>query len=263
LEVPEDERERVAEVASRKYGHDYVQDRLWFAIMPRIAAVPYRVLWLLEEKEGRPFDLDKLSGVSRSRHDGDTFAKIRAGDTEGVFLLDRLDLRSRLPEFAPQAVEDLAAIIALETITIDQPGLLEEYLRDEGPTRFPKATREVAGRLLRDTRNLILFQEQVILLLSAFGGIELSDGYIFVREAAKRKQAVVEEYRGRFLAKASGKLGEEDAELLFDELAQASTYACCKSHRISDAITAFQAAYLKTHHPAEFHEVLEGIQANI
>lgn len=258
LEVPEDEREWVTEVAGRKYGHDYVQDRFWFAIMPRIVTVPYRVLWLLEEKEGRPFDLGKLSVAARSHHEGrETFAKIRAGDTKGVFLLETPDLRSRLPELAPQAVEDLAAIIALETITIDQPGLMEEYLRDEGPTRFPPATREVAGRLLGDTRNLILYQEQIMLLLSSFGGIELSNGYIFVREAAKRKQAVVEEYRGHFLKKASGKSGKKDAEGLFTQLVQAAIYACCRSHQMADAMTSFQAAYLKTHHPAEFRRGLE------
>lgn len=263
FEVPEDERERFADFAGRQHGDEYVQDRFWFAIMPRIVMVPQLVLWLVEEKEGRPFYLGKLSVVSRSPHDDrETFAKIQAGDTEGVFLLDRPDLRSRLPELAPRAVEDLAAIMALDMITIDQDGVMEEYLQDGGLDHFPGAIREVVDRVLGDTRSLILYQEQVMLLLSAFGGIELSDGYIVVREAAKRKQAVVEEYRGRFLRKASGKLGKADAEDLFAQLAQASVYACCKSHHMADAMTSFQAAYMKTHHPAEFREILGTIQAN-
>jgi hypothetical protein len=217
----------------------------------------------MPQAHDQPHGLSKLSTVIRSHHDDEeTFAKIRAGDIEGVFLLDRPDLRTRLPELAPQAAEDLAAIIALETVTIDQPGLMEKYLRNEGPTRFPAATRGVARQFLGDTRNLILYQEQIMLMLSAFGEIELSDGYIFVREAAKRKQAVVEEYRGRFLRKASRKFGEEESEALFTQLAQAAIYACCKSHHMADATTIFQAAYLKTHHPTEFREVLGEILIN-
>ena len=118
------------------------------------------------------------------------------------------------------------------------------------------------GRVLGDTRNMILYQEQIMLLLSAFGGIELSDGYIFARAAAMRKQSVVEKYRGLFLRKASEKLGGADAENLFGQLAQTAVYACCKSHHMANAMTSFQIAYMKTHHPAEFHEVLEGIQTN-
>lgn len=262
FQVSEDERERLVGFAVRMFEDEHVQDRFWFGIMPQLAVIPNSVLWLLQQREGLASGMDDDSG--RVRHDDEaTFANIAAGDTENVYLLDRPDLRRRLSDLAPQTIEGIAAIMALDLIAVDQPELVRVELREEVLARqFPEAIEGEDGRLLQETRGLVLYQEQIMLLLSAYGGIGLSEGYIFVREAAKRKQAVVERFRKRFLRQASEMLANADAEDLFERLTQAAGYACCKSHQMAEAATSFHAAYMKTHHPTEFREAFRLSKTN-
>ena len=50
---------------------------------------------------------------------------------------------------------------------------------------------------------MVLYQEQIMLLLEHFGKIELADGYFFAREAVKHKTSIVSQYRECFLQHAT------------------------------------------------------------
>ena len=93
-------------------------------------------------------------------------------------------------------------------------------------------------------------------LLSRFGRVELSDGYVSVRESSKGNRAVATECRGRFLRHAIPELGHELAERLFGAIEKSAGLTCCKSHQLANAMTTYQSAYLKVHHRIEFNEVV-------
>jgi len=90
----------------------------------------------------------------------------------------------------------------------------------------------------------------------------VADGYDFVKAAAKRKSAVVAQYRARFLDGAS-KIGldQKAAEAIFEQLRQAAAYVCCKAGCVADAVIIYHGAYLKAHYPAEFSQAVRAAVA--
>jgi len=117
--------------------------------------------------------------------------------------------------------------------------------------------------VLAETRGLILYQEQIMMLLNRIGGICPASGFDFIKAVFKRKTAKVAEYRGQFLRTAVGdKTDEETAARLFDRITEAAGYASClcKANYVSEAMMIYQAAYLKAHHRSEFDKVLGQIR---
>jgi len=98
-----------------------------------------------------------------------------------------------------------------------------------------------------------------MLLLHHLGGLDLYDAYLLVRAAAKRKTTTVDTYRDGIIRHAGEKLGYHLAETLLDTLLEIATYACCMSHHVANAVTTYQAAFLKTHFPAEFASALDAV----
>ncbi len=86
------------------------------------------------------------------------------------------------------------------------------------------------------------------------------EGYVFCREAAKKRQATIDEYRKRFLPKATAELGESEARHLFQKIVEAAPFVGGKSRVMADAMTSFQAAYMKAHYRKEFEMALATVQ---
>ena len=171
--------------------------------------------------------------------------------------------RSHLPQANPGFVDDLAAMFAAQIMDIDDlcPGTMQDYLNDVQGGDFAGEEWESVRMILADSRDLILYQEQIMVLLNRLAGIELWDGCVFCREAAKGKQASIDEYRRRFLSQATVKLGSIEAKHLFQKIVEAGPFVVCKSQMMADAMTSFQAAYMKAHYRPEFERVLEDIRA--
>ena len=113
--------------------------------------------------------------------------------------------------------------------------------------------------MLAETRGLILYQEQIMMLLNKIGGICPADGFDFIKAVFKRKAVRVAEYQRRFLRNAVGdKTDDETAGRLLDRITEGAGYSSClcKANYVSEAMMVYQAAYLKAHHRSEFDEVL-------
>ena len=69
----------------------------------------------------------------------------------------------------------------------------------------------------------------------------------------KRSEEAIEAYRGRFVAGAvANGVDEATANLVYDKLAGFSGFGFPKSHAAAFGLLAYQSAWLRHHHPAEF-----------
>jgi DNA polymerase III alpha subunit len=200
------------------------------------------------------------SGIGKNAATWDdpaAFALLRSGDIEGINQLDGTELKELLPALKPRSLMDIAAITAAYQGEVNQPGLIARYInRASGETA--RSPNWIVEETLQETRGMILFQEQIMLLLNRLADIPLADGYAFVRAVSKRNWEQIGTFAEWFMAEADkAALEEWDSGELFETIREAAAWAVCKSHHLAQAVTTYQAAYLKAHHPEEFNRALK------
>ena len=199
--------------------------------------------------------------TSIPQHDEMAYATVRAGHIEGFVQFQSLDARRLLSDIKPRCLTEIAAIKAILIAEDDEPGTLDEFIR-RGATQHHSESEEWQVQVtLNETRGMILFQEQIMLILNRLADIPLSEGYSFIKAVCKRQWERVATFREWFVVAAVGNgMNEQEALTLFENIRNSSTRAVCKAHHLSEATLAYQTAFLKSHFPREFERSLQIIQ---
>jgi len=254
IRVEEEHLNRISRIASLGYGENFIEETISFMPGTTLERVPWLVVELLQREQGCTVDLRRIP-----LDDDQAFRLIQRGDNEGMGVFDSDGLGSLLPHLRPVSIEKLAAAATVYTLAIKRGDLLEQYLQQADETEFPGSENADILDVLAETRGLILYQEQIMMLLNRIGGICPADGFDFIKAVFKRKAVEVAEYRRKFLRNAVGdKTDKEMSGRLLDRITEAAGYASClcKANYVSEAMMVYQAAYLKAHHRSEFDRVL-------
>jgi|LSQX01.2.fsa_nt_gb DNA polymerase III alpha subunit len=254
IRVEEQHLDRISRIASLAYGEGFIEETISFMPGTTLERVPWLVVELLQREQGLTVDLRRIP-----LDDDQAFRLIQRGDNEGMGVFDSDGLRSLLPHLRPVSIEKLAAAATVYTLAIKRGDLLEQYLQQGDEREFPGSENADILEVLAETRGLILYQEQIMMLLNKIGGICPADGFDFIKAVFKRKAVRVAEYQRRFLRNAVGdKTDDETAGRLLDRITEGAGYSSClcKANYVSEAMMVYQAAYLKAHHRSEFDEVL-------
>jgi DNA polymerase-3 subunit alpha len=100
---------------------------------------------------------------------------------------------------------------------------------------------------------VIVYQEQVMLISQIVGGYSLGGADLLRRAMGKKKAEEMAEHRDLFEQGALKKgYDPKLAVKLFDLMEKFAGYGFNKSHSAAYALIAYQTAWLKAHHPAEF-----------
>ena len=220
-----------------------------------LARIPSRVV-----EEIRRTDADfNLSSIPLN--DQATFELLRSGDVEGISQFEGNGIRGSRIDLKPRCLTDIAAITAVQLGEAHETGILNEYVR-RGFKREHQETEDcLVSEILQETRGMILFQEQIMLIMNRAADIPLAEAYAFIQAVCKRHWEQVAMFREWFVAQLLGNgEGEPEALRLFEKIRDAATRAVCKSHHLAEALTTYQAAYLKAHFPREFSQTLQNIQ---
>ena len=209
-------------------------------------------LGLIEEREGRRPDLSRIDPG-----DPGVYAMINAGLSKGVFLLQspaQLKMGQRLKS---RTLLDLAYQVALI-----RPGV---GVQGSAVSRFVERYRHgvsweydhpLEERALERGCGIIVWQEQVVQLIMDVAGFTAAQADE-VRRAFARPHSdhLIAGHRERFLEGAQGNGVPEDvAERIFAKIS--GHYMFPESHSHAFSVTAYQAAWLKRHHPLEFFVAL-------
>ncbi len=181
-----------------------------------------------------------------------TLAQLGTGKSLGIFQLESEFYQDLLTRLRPRSFQDLVALLAL-----GRPGplgMFPEYVaRRDNPKKICYSHPALA-EILSETYGLILYQEQVMLIANQVAGLSLGEADLLRSALSKSNSQDTEVWQGRFTsgARAKSGLSASEADKLFAMIAQFSGYAFNKAHSVSYARITWQAAYLKTHYPAEF-----------
>jgi len=213
-------------------------------------------LELIERRCGRRIDLSRIP-----YDDQRTFAAIRRADTTGVFQIESRAQMSSLLRTRPRDLAELAIQVAIVRPGPIVGGSVNPYMRrlqrkraDPGFT--PPCIHPSLAETLAETLGVIIFQDQVIEVARAFAGFCAGEAEGLRRALSrKRSAAAIARYRERFIAGAMrthGDVGRPLAERVFAMIESFSGFGFPKAHAAAFGLLAYQTAYLRVHHPAEF-----------
>ena len=210
---------------------------------------------------GKALDIIANSGGGRMSlndiplDDQKTFDLLSSGETTGIFQLESSGMRRYIKQLKPTTVNDVAAMIALY-----RPGPMEHI------TRFIDAKHQRAQvtyphpaltDILKETYGVIVYQDQVLLILRMFAGYSLGQADIVRKAMGKKIAALMAEERERFMegAKAKG-FDDQLSNYVFELIEPFAGYAFNKAHSVSYAMISYWTGYLKANYPVEFMTAL-------
>jgi DNA polymerase-3 subunit alpha len=183
--------------------------------------------------------------------DEKTFAMLGRGETIGVFQLESAGMKKALVDMRADRFEDLIALVALY-----RPGPMANIpvycARKLGEERVEYA-HPLLEPILKETFGVITYQEQVQQIAKDLAGYSLGQADILRRAMGKKIKSEMDAQRERFVAGAVGRgIAKATADAIFDACAKFAEYGFNKSHSAPYAFIAYQTAWLKANHPAEF-----------
>ena len=207
---------------------------------------------LIEAKTGVRPDLGRLSP-----NDSSVYDMINQGKSKGVFMLQspaQLKMAQRLKS---RSVLDLVYQLALIRPGVGvQKGAVSEFVeryRHGAPWEYDHPLEE---RALERGCGIIVWQEQVVQLIMDVAGMTAAQADQIRRAFSRPNNGhLTAVHRRQFLEGAKGQGVPEDvAEIIFSKIN--GQYMFPESHSIAFAVTAYQSAWLKRHHPLEFFVAL-------
>ncbi|MEE9284662.1 MAG: DNA polymerase III subunit alpha [Dehalococcoidia bacterium] len=187
--------------------------------------------------------------------DPKTFKLLSAGETTGLFQLESAGMRRYIRELKPNSLSDLSAMIALY-----RPGPIEHiptFIAAKHGRRAVSYPHPILKDVLEETYGVIVYQDQVLLILQQFAGYTLGQADIVRKAMGKKIASLMQQEKARFLqgASAQGYTGELASEV-WELIEPFAGYAFNKAHSISYALVAYWTAYFKANYDIEFMAAL-------
>ncbi len=192
-----------------------------------------------------------LNPDSFSLRDEKTYALFQRGDTIAIFQYESPGMQKHLRDLKPDKFDDLIAMNALY-----RPGPIK-YIpnfiaRKHGREKITYDLPVMEAHL-RETYGITVYQEQVMSLSQKLAGFTKGEADVLRKAMGKKIVALLQELKPKFLdgGVARGH-GKKVLEKIWNDWEAFASYAFNKSHSTCYAYIAFQTAYLKAHHPAEY-----------
>ena len=183
---------------------------------------------------------------------------ISSGDTNGVFQLESDGMKKFMRQLRPDCFEDIIAGVALY-----RPGPMDyipDYIRNKhNPKGIVYDTPELKP-ILESTYGIIVFQEQVMLIVQRLAGFSMGRADLVRKAMGKKKQALMDQEAPHFIygdkdldiEGCTGRdISENVAKKIWNQMVDFAKYAFNKSHAAAYAAISMQTAFLKAHYELE------------
>jgi error-prone DNA polymerase len=219
-----------------------------------LSAVEECIETIARHSRARSVDLSRIP-----LDDAVVYREIQAADTVGVFQIESRAQMQMLVRTLPENLDDLTIEVALVRPGPIQGGAVHPYIERrqrlrEDPAYAVPYDHPLLEEPLRETLGVVVFQEQVLEVAIALAGFTVGEAEGLRRAMSrKRSHEAIEAYRQRFLdgAAANG-VDRETSERVFGKLSGFASFGFPKSHAAAFGLLAYQSAWLRHHHPAEF-----------
>ena len=185
------------------------------------------------------------------------------GKTVGIFQFESAGMTRFMKELKPDSLEDIIAGVSLY-----RPGPMDQiprYIKNKLDPEHAVYTHPALIPILNVTYGCMVYQEQVMQIVRDLAGYSLGRADLVRRAMGKKKLDVMAKEREIFIKGEVDENGNvlvpgcvrnginaEDANKIFDEMAEFAKYAFNKSHAAAYAVVSYRTAYLKAYYPEEF-----------
>src|SRR3989441_198749 len=208
---------------------------------------------------GQPPDLSRIDFADQAVYD-----RICRGDTVGLFQIESRAQIQMIRRTRPKNLEDLAVEVAIVRPGPIVGGAVNPYVRrreDERRARArgrryePPVDHPLLKDALAETLGVILYQDQVLQVCQALAGFSPGQAEALRRAMSRRRSRELmagfwEEFRDGAAARG---VPEQTAERVFTQVIAFSEFGFPKSHAAAFGLLAYQSAWLRHYHPAEYY----------
>ncbi len=192
------------------------------------------------------FDINRIP-----MDDEKTFRIFAEAITVGVFQFESSGMQEYLKKLKPGRIEDLIAMNALY-----RPGPMsniDDFIDCKYGRKKIEYMHPLLAPILEETYGIIVYQEQVMKIVSTLAGFSLAQADLLRRAMGKKKKEEMVKQKENFITGClTTGIEKKKAEAIYDHIEKFAEYGFNKSHSAAYAIIAYQTAYLKAHYPAEF-----------
>ncbi|SDJ99078.1 DNA polymerase III, alpha subunit [Cryobacterium psychrotolerans] len=195
---------------------------------------------------GETIDLDRVP-----LDDPATYELIRSTRTLGIFQLESPGQMELVGKLQPEVFNDLTVEISLFRPGPMQNNMPLLYLQARHGEVAPDYLHPRFEAILRETKGVVIFHEQVMRLFDELTGCGLGKADVFRRHLGKPDQLPEIE---AWLRERALERGFPPAVIsrVWKVLAGFGSFGFAKAHGAAFALPTYQSAWLKTHHPAVF-----------
>jgi DNA polymerase-3 subunit alpha len=194
--------------------------------------------------------------------DEDTYALLKRGHVGGVFQLESSGMRELIMRMQPDCFEDIMVLIALYRPGPLQSGMTDSFVRRKHGSEETVYAHALLEPVLGDTYGTIVYQEQVMRIAQALGGLSLNDADGLRKAMGKKDKVRMGSYQDRFLEGCTEReIPKATAEGIWSDMSRFAEYGFNKSHSAAYGLITFRTAYMKAHYPDEFMAALMSCDA--
>lgn len=208
---------------------------------------------LIKERHGIEYTLQTIPYEGEAAREA--FKLLSSGEVSGVFQVESQGMRRVLTEMKPSTFEHIVAVISLY-----RPGPMEyipsfiRRMHGQEPVEYKHPMLE---KILAETYGIIVYQEQIIQILSHLAGYTPGEADLLRRAIGKKKASEIEKHKKIFIAGCEKNgIDPAIATEIYADIEFFARYGFNKSHAADYAVITVQTAYLKAHYPVEYMAAL-------
>jgi len=214
---------------------------------------------LIAARAGKTPDLSRIDFADAAVYD-----RICRGDTVGLFQIESRAQIQMLRRTRPRNLEDLAVEVAIVRPGPIVGGAVNPYVRRREEQRRaaargrryrPPMDHPLLQEVLAETLGVILYQDQVLQVCQALAGFTPGQAEALRRAMSRRRsRELMAEFWDEFRVGAAGRgVSEALAQRVFTQVIAFSEFGFPKSHAAAFGLLAYQSAWLRHYHPAEYY----------
>ena len=171
----------------------------------------------------------------------------------GVFQCESAGIRSLMKKMKIEKFEDIIALLALYRPGPLRSGMVDDFINVKNNRTEIKYIDDSLKYILEETYGIILYQEQVMKIVSEMANYSLGEADELRRAIGKKNPELMKKNREKFVTNAENKgVLSKKANEIYDLVEKFGGYGFNKSHSAAYALIVYWTAYFKANYPLEF-----------
>lgn len=184
--------------------------------------------------------------------DQKVFDMLAEGHTQGVFQLESNLGKAWSRKCKPQSVEEIGELTAIIRPACLDTGMADTYEQIKAGKQTPSYIHPILEPILKPTKGILLYQEQVIQICQVVAKMSLKDADAVRKTVGKKKPEELRAKKEQFMSGAKQTVPEDIADEIWSWIEKQAGYGFNKSHAVGYALLAYWTAWVKANYYVEF-----------